>query len=266
MGLLSIPALAKAKVCSVFLLDAAILLDMNKAFEPIGRVCIHEDGLYDIGTRGTAESNAKDEEKTSIAHLLIASSLQSSVPKVDSDKKSEYSDSDLQTHSENSEFGSGTDSDLNTNNENIECESECKDELHTERIKSGNIDDNLERKKDDDAVGFWHPRFAHQESRNQIKKLVNKSQLPNLSCNKKRCKPCTIREYRKSSKRSLTRAKESDHLPIDIVGKIKQLFIHGRNYLVTVVDEFSRFVYAKTIKHDSAASEIVVRYSRWFER
>lgn len=51
-----------------------------------------------------------------------------------------------------------------------------------------------------------------------------------------------------------------------MVGKIKQPSIHGENYLVTVADEFSRFVYAKPNKHESAGSETVVRYRKWFER
>lgn len=88
MDLLFIPALAKAEVCYVLLPSTALLLDMNDKFEPLGRASINEDGLYPIGTRGTAETEVNDEKKAFITHVLKSSSLQTSVSKVDFDEKS----------------------------------------------------------------------------------------------------------------------------------------------------------------------------------
>lgn len=106
----------------------------------------------------------------------------------------------------------------------------------------------------DMEVVTWHKRFGHQGSKAAIKTMIQDFTQPHCQVGDTECEPCLAGKFRRSYKSSISSSEAPGHLHIDAVGKMKQTSVHSEKYLITIIDEVSRYVYGKAVAHKSDAS------------
>lgn len=62
----------------------------------------------------------------------------------------------------------------------------------------------------------------------------------------------------------LTKSLKVGTLHADVKGRIKTPTDHGHKYVVTIVDEFSRYVYAESVVKKGEASNVVLYFVKFF--
>lgn len=118
----------------------------------------------------------------------------------------------------------------------------------------------------DMKVITWHKRFGHQGSKAAIKSMIQEYILPHRQAGDTEREPCLAGKYLRSYKGSISSADAPGHLHIDAAGRMKQPSVHGEKYLITVIDEVSRYVYGKAAANKSDASPALLTCSKRFER
>ncbi|KAK2459095.1 putative mitochondrial protein [Trifolium repens] len=104
------------------------------------------------------------------------------------------------------------------------------------------------------SSALWHFRFGHL-SNNRLSKMT--SLYPSISCdNKAICDVCHFAKQKKLpylSSKSHAQSK-FELLHFDIWGPLAVPSIHGHKYFLTIVDDFSRFVWIILLKNKSVVS------------
>lgn len=90
--------------------------------------------------------------------------------------------------------------------------------------------------------------------------------LPKVACTQVDCDCCSRGKYSRRFAGSLTKEFRIHKLHADIKEKIKVPSVNGHPYLLTVIEEVSRLVYAKLVKTKGEALEELLKVVKCFER
>ena len=106
------------------------------------------------------------------------------------------------------------------------------------------------------TANIWHKRFGHL-GENNLRKLINRDMVLNLECSTKEldfCESCAIGKacslpFPRHSESRATEVLELLHT--DVIGPMQTPSIGGAKYIVTFIDDMSRFVWVRFITHKS---------------
>lgn len=120
--------------------------------------------------------------------------------------------------------------------------------------------------KGDSAVTACLHRSGHPVPLGAVKQLARDGLLPYVQCNASYCDVCLMGKFRRSFHGSLTRADRVGTLHVNTKGQVKTSSVQGHRYLVTTVEEFTRFIAVRPIRSKSDAATEVLRFIKWFEK
>jgi len=116
----------------------------------------------------------------------------------------------------------------------------------------------IDKTRKNEIVDLWHVRFGHV-SCHKLKVMMLMSMvrgLPQLEIrNNIICAGCQyVKAHQLLHKQSIFKAKEPLELvQSDVFGKVKQPSIKGYRYMITFIDDFSRYVWVDFVKEKSEA-------------
>lgn len=266
MSLLSVPALAKKEIAVLFLPDKAILFDLKDNNTVLGYAKRANDDIYYINdNQDEIPVDITGENSTVRAFMAVATNKENP--------------NDTSTDSENSTILSHDEKYYSESEPGYESNSECESVEFTNSETTSESEENLT--DDESSISkiikptesnlstsstLWHIRLGHVLNQTELQKYVNAGILPKVTKTSNHCEVCFKSKFRKQYKGSLTNAAKLGHLHADTKGKIKTPSENGDHYFVTVVDEFSRSMFAKPIPQKSDASKAVQEFITWFER
>lgn len=114
----------------------------------------------------------------------------------------------------------------------------------------------VDKTRKNETVDLWHARLGHV-SYYKLKVMMNKSMLKGLPQLDVRgdtiCAGCQYgKAHQLPYEESTFRAKESlELIHSDVFGRVKQAFISGMCYMLTFIDDFSRYVWVYFLKQKS---------------
>ena len=115
---------------------------------------------------------------------------------------------------------------------------------------------DMDKTQENETVELWHARLGHV-SYHKLKVMMSKSMLkglPQLECREDTV--CAGRQYGKAHQLSYQESKFRAKEPLelihpDVFGLVKQAPISGMHYMVTFIDDFSRYVWVFFMKEKS---------------
>lgn len=100
---------------------------------------------------------------------------------------------------------------------------------------------------------------------NAVRCNINMGSLKTPFCSKAGCNACEKAKFRCYFPGMLTNEETVGRLHADVKCPVKVTSSDGYRYLVTIIDEHSRFVHVEAIKRKDDASEAVLRFVKYFE-
>ena len=236
MSLMSVPALVKKEIGVLFMPGYAVLFDLLDSNEVLGFAKQYKDGLFYMADDGTTPSPPHFLSKIGQLKAMMA---KLSSPNEHSAQVKKHSDVEL------------------TSNDTHTSDSTTFQTMKVAKRSPREIDN---------AVNIWHLRLGHALSKSSIRRLVNSTTLPHVTCKKRDCEECTKGKFRRSFRGSISDATTIGTLHVDTKGAHETDSAHGHKYFVTITEEHSRFVAVRPIKSKSDAAPAVKRFVRYFEK
>ena len=149
-----------------------------------------------------------------------------------------------------------------TSNHNVKGSNDAhrKNSVHeTYECNNGNFraaDESVFSLNGRTTANIWHQRFGHL-GENNLRKLIDSDMVLNLDCSTKEldfCESCAIGKacslpFPRHSESRATEVLELLHT--DVIGPMQTPSIGGAKYIVTFIDDMSRFVWVRFITHKS---------------
>lgn len=118
----------------------------------------------------------------------------------------------------------------------------------------------------DAEENLWHLRLGHTMSLPYLRKSLKEGNLPYAECRLTDCKHCGKIKFRRRFTGSLTSATSIGRIHCDTKEMVNCIFDDGHKYFITIIEEFTRFVYACPVQSKAEASEILLRFVKRFEK
>lgn len=238
MSLLSVPALTKKDIGVFFMPGFAVLYDLLNDFNVLGYAEQDQDGLFFISDDGKTPSpkrHSKADERQFAIMATVIGQARARYEATNGHKDSSADDDSDKTDGARS-FASA-----------VEIVADSS-------------------KRTDESVKTWHLRLGHALPVKAVRRHVREGLLPHVVCKSTDCKVCLKGKFRRRFDGSLTDTDKFGSLHVDTKGKVDVTSVHGHNYFVTIVEEFSRFVAVRPIRSKSDAAEEVLRFVKYFEK
>ena len=273
LSLLSVPALVEKGLAVLFVPTRAFIININDGNTIIGTASQGTDKLFYISDHADAYPDDQDDGVETVRTFMAVTEpyVPAQVPKSSSSsdeaERAAASDVDVSSHGGESESTTLSDVDVQPDTPTVTFGTSNNETTSTTNVS---LDKNTARPdshKTASVVATWHRRLGHGLSKTAIANQVRAGVLPTkVETAAPDCDPCVKGKFRESFKGSLTKRTTVGHLHADTKGKIPKTSVNGYSHFVTVVDEYSRFVFTHPIKSKGEASGVVLRYVRWFER
>lgn len=274
MDLLSIPALTAKGISVLFTEKKAFIIDMEDDNCIIGVANRDSNDLYFIGTHEEHDCQRKIDSSDAIqVNACIAVTAHEEFDKHssrDDDHTSvhhENSDEDLYIKSRDTEFNVNCNESVGDSEEEIQSyigKIDLKTVLPTKLYISTQNEDHHVKSSMNEQV--WHKHLSHFGSLNQIKEMLKSGKLPFISEGVFSCDPCATGKFRRKYKGSITKETIPGTLHADLIGPISPHCRSGNIYLLTIVDEHSRFIEVEPLTSKSDTSRALLQIIVWFER
>lgn len=235
LSLLSVPALARKNIATLFMPDKAFFIDLENKNSILGQAARGSDGLFYIeDCQESVPVTPTEVELNTIAAMRAVMENDDSV--------------------ESAEVLSDEPDLLNPRIGGASSNSGTQD------ILRGRPDQYTDEER------LWHLRMGHALPLQAVKGYLSKGLLPHVAQSNVDCEPCVHGKERRRFRGSLTSAARVGRLHCDTKGKVDTQSDEGHGYFLTVVDEFSRFTHVCPLRSKSEASDSLLSFIRRFEK
>lgn len=118
----------------------------------------------------------------------------------------------------------------------------------------------------EDQAKLWHLRLGHALPVRTVKSQLKLGNLPPPKCSQEDCGECTIGKYRKRFSGTLTGMTKVGKLHVDTKGQVEESSVDGHRYFLTVVEEYSRYIYVCPMVTKGQASDQLLHFIKCFEK
>lgn len=230
MSMLSVPALVKKNIASLFLPGKALFIDLEDDMKVIGTAAQADDGLFYIADRQEAVPEVPASDTYAIRGMMAIA------------KEHVQSCDDYETE--------------------MDVESGSKDEV----TETDEQDQHGQDVCKEDPAKLWHLRLGHAVAVRAVRSHIKKGLLPQPKCPDNTCEYCTRGKYRRKFDGTLTGITKVGRLHVDTKGKVEAESTDGHKYFLTVVEEYSRYTYVCPIRTKGETSDELLRFVKCFEK
>ena len=113
---------------------------------------------------------------------------------------------------------------------------------------------------------IWHNRLGHQGTPIELRDMMNSDTLPSVKKTAEGCDPCVKGKFKRFFGGSLTKESHPGKIHADLVGRVKPRSVEGYEYLLTIINEATRYADTKSPEKKSDASPTLLSFMKRFER
>lgn len=90
--------------------------------------------------------------------------------------------------------------------------------------------------------------------------------FPSAKCTQTNCTVCTRTKYNRRSNGTPTGETKAGRLHVDTGGHLEEQSTEGHRYFLTVVEAYSRYIFASSIRTKTEASDALLHFIKYFEK